>query len=113
MRPEAKKYLFDMQQAADWIATFVAGKRFEDYAADAMLRLAVERCFSILGEAMSQLARVDAPSAAKITEYQRIIAFRNILIHSYAQTDDRLVWSLIETKLPELRRAIQALLPEE
>lgn len=51
MQPEAKKYLFDMQEAAEWIIGFVAGKTFEDYSADTMLRLAVERCFSIMGEA--------------------------------------------------------------
>lgn len=113
MRPEAKKYLFDMLQAADWIAAFVAGKTFEEYSADVMLRLAVERCFSILGEAMSQLAKVDAVTAGRIAEYQRIIAFRNILIHSYAQTDDRLVWSLVETKLSELHKEIQVLLREK
>lgn len=78
-----------------------------------MLRLAVERCFSILGEAMSQLAKVDAVTAGRIAEYQRIIAFRNILIHSYAQTDDRLVWSLVETKLSELHKEIQVLLREK
>lgn len=113
MRPEAKKYLFDMLQAEDWIAGFVYGKTFEDYTADVMLRLAVERCFSILGEAMSQLARIDSATAGQITEYQRIIAFRNILIHSYAQTDDRLVWSLIESKLPDLRKDVQSLLQEK
>lgn len=90
----------------------MAGKTFEEYTADAMLRLAVERCFSIIGEAMSQLARADSATAGRISEYRRIIAFRNILIHSYAQTDDRLVWSLIESKLPGLREDVQALLGE-
>lgn len=88
MQPEAKKYLFDIQEAAEWIAGFVIGKTFEDYSADVMLRLAVERCFSIIGEAMSQMARDDAATAQRISEFRRIISFRNILIHSYAQTDD-------------------------
>jgi len=45
MRLEAKKYLYDIQQAASWIADFTAGKRFEDYRGNAMLRSAVERQF--------------------------------------------------------------------
>ncbi|MGH9474490.1 MAG: HepT-like ribonuclease domain-containing protein [Terriglobales bacterium] len=34
------------------------------------------------------------------------MAFRNILIHGYADVDDRIVWDIIETKLPTLRREI-------
>jgi len=43
MRLEAKKYLYDIQQAVRLLTAFTAGKHFEDYAADAMLRAAVER----------------------------------------------------------------------
>ena len=57
-----------------------------------MLRLAVERAFAIIGEALAQLAQVDSTAASKITEFRSIVAFRNILIHAYAQIDDRIVW---------------------
>lgn len=30
MRLEAKKYLYDIQQAADLVAEFTTGRRFED-----------------------------------------------------------------------------------
>jgi uncharacterized protein with HEPN domain len=75
-----------------------------------MLRLAVERAFSIIGEALAQLAKLDAVLIAQISEYQRIIAFRNILIHAYAEVDDRIVWDVIETKLPVLRQQTADLL---
>ncbi len=35
---------------------------------------------------------------------------RNILIHGYAEVDDRLVWDVAETKLPVLRREVDVLL---
>lgn len=112
MRVEAKKYLYDIRQAAELIAGFTAGKSFADYEQDAMLRAAVERQFEIIGEALAQLARLDEPLAARIADYRRIIAFRNILIHGYAQVDDRLVWDVVESKLPALRRQVAALLEE-
>jgi len=37
---------------------------------------------------------------------------RNILIHGYTDIDDRLVWDIVETKLPTLRREISELLRE-
>ena len=43
MRLEAKKYLYDIQQASGRVAEFTAGKQFQDYQGNAMLRAAVER----------------------------------------------------------------------
>ena len=112
MRHEAKKYLYDITQAAELIARFTAGKTFADYLEDPMLRAAVERKFEIIGEALVQLSKRDAPTVARIGEYPRIIAFRNILIHRYADVDDRLVWDIVEGKLAALRREAAALLGE-
>jgi len=109
---EAKKYLYDIADAGQQIVAFTAGKTYPDYEGDAMLRSAVERQFEIIGEALVQLLRLDESIAARITEYRRIIAFRNILVHGYAQVDDRLVWDIVETRLPTLRREVAALLEE-
>ena len=55
-------------------------------------------------------AKLDEELAARISERRAIVAFRNILIHGYAEVDDRLVWDVVETKLPTLIREIEALL---
>ena len=49
---------------------------------------------------------------ARISEHRRIIAFRNILIHGYADIDERLVWDIVQAKLPVLRQEIERLLNE-
>jgi len=72
----------------------------------------VERQFEIIGEALTRLARLDEAIAQRISEYRRIIAFRNILVHGYAQVDDRLVWDIVETKLDALRGEVTSLLEE-
>lgn len=110
MRLEAKKYLYDIQHAAALLAEFTDGKQLADYTRHAMLRAAVERQFEIIGEALAQLAKIDADLAARISEHRRIIAFRNILIHGYADVDDLLVWDVVESKLPLLRVEVEALL---
>ncbi len=112
MRLEARKYLYDMQEAAALAAQFTSGKDFAEYQRDPMLRLAVERAFAIIGEALVQLTRLDAVLAARITESHSIIAFRNILVHAYAQVDDRIVWGIDQTKLPVLVREVAALMAE-
>lgn len=110
MRLELAKYLYDIQQAVSRLTEFVADRDWAHYAHDAMLRAAVERQFEIIGEALAQLAKRDAAVAANIREYRRIIAFRNILIHGYAEIDDRLVWDIVQTRLPMLRADLNALI---
>jgi uncharacterized protein with HEPN domain len=112
MRLEARKYFFDIQQAADRIARFCEGKSFDDYRGDELLRSAVERQFEIMGEALSQLARENPELAERIKDYRKIIAFRNILIHAYATVDDRIVWGVVEGNLPALRASLKELLPD-
>ena len=112
MKPEAQKYLYDIWRAVELLREFTAVKTFADYERDAMLRAAVERQFEIIGEATARLARLDQELAGRIGEYRRIVAFRNILIHGYADVDDRLVWDVVETKLPILRRDVEGLLRE-
>ncbi len=113
MRLESKKVLEDVRRAAALIAQFVAGKELSDYAADALLRSAVERQFEIIGEALNRLAKADPAAADRITHTARIIAFRNILIHGYDLVDHEVVWDVIETHLPVLREQVACLLADE
>ncbi len=111
MAVDAKAYLADMIAATDRIAAFTSGKTFEDYLASDLLRSGVERQFEIVGEALRKLAELSPDMAAKIPEYRRIIAFRNVLVHGYASVDHWLVWGMVEHKLPNLRAAVRALTP--
>jgi len=79
---------------------------------DELLRSAVERQFEIIGEALAALRRTDTKAAASIPEVDRIIAFRNVLIHGYAKVDDRIVWGVIEGNLSELRFTLGLVLGE-
>lgn len=112
MRLEAKKRLYDVLRAAMLVAEFTDGKSIADYERDIMLRSAVERQFTIIGEAMAQLARFDQDVAARLSEYPRIIGFRNVLIHEYADVDDALVWGMLEADPLKLIVEVRALLGE-
>jgi len=112
MRRETRKHLHDIQLAIGRLHEFTDGRTFGDYSLDAMRRAAVERQFEIIGEAVAQLARVDAHVAERISGYQRITAFRNLLIHGYDDVDDRLVWNVVESSLPTLAHEIYELLGE-
>ena len=75
-----------------------------------MLKAAVERQFEIIGEALGRVRRLDRVTAIQIPELDRVVAFRNILIHSYASVDDRLVWGVVDGKLGALIDVLKDLL---
>jgi uncharacterized protein with HEPN domain len=112
LRRDPKSLLWDAREAANAIATMTAGKSFADFDGDIVLRSAVERQFEIAGEALRQLARLDASLAAKVPDLRDIVAFRNILIHGYAVIDRARVWRVVEKDLPALRAVLDDLLRE-
>lgn len=110
MHADARKFLWDAHQAAERIARFAEGITFSEYETDEYLQSAIERQFEIIGEAINQLRRIDPDTASLIPGHARIIAFRNILVHGYANVDNRLVWGVLESDLPSLRATLGNLL---
>jgi uncharacterized protein with HEPN domain len=110
MQREARCYLWDALRAAESVQAFVRGKTCEAFVEDDLLCSAVEGQLQIIGEALSQLAKVDPQIASNVSELSRIIAFRNILVNGYAAIDYDTVWRLIEDKLPELQTNLRMLL---
>ena len=113
MQLECKKHLEDVRRAAELVFEFTAEKSSSDYSADALLRSAIERQFEIIGEALNRLSKTNVAVASRISNYQRIVAFRNILIHGYDAVDDRIVWDIVQENLPALHREVVALLGED
>ena len=64
------------------------------------------------GEALNQLAKLDAALAARISDLPRIVAFRNQLIHGYATVNVSTVWNVAQNALPPLISAVQTLMDE-
>jgi len=111
-RRDARSYLLDMQEAASFLYVAAGGKTLAEYAQDAILRSAVERQFIIIGEALVQLLRLEFDLQGRITHARRIVAFRNILVHGYADIADEIVCSALQVDLPILQREVTDLLTE-
>ena len=112
MLHDPRAWLWDVRQAADSIAAFIQGRSFADYAADLMLRSAVERQFEIAGEALNRLSREAPEIAAQLPDLRRAVAIRNALIHGYREVDNATVWETIHEDLPALREQVEALLAQ-
>ena len=106
------KYLRDILDAIGFLQSFVVGRNMDDLATDLGFRYAVERALEIIGEAIVHLAKSSPDIAERISERQRIVGFRNILVHAYDIIQVDILKLVIEVKLPILKGEAENLLAE-
>ena len=109
MNPEIRELFEDVLSNANTIQEFVKEHDFESYRRDTKTRLAVERSFEIIGEALNRIKKIDEGILDSIRDYRSIISFRNILAHGYDHIEDRIVWGIIESDLITLSEDIRRL----
>jgi uncharacterized protein with HEPN domain len=110
MPRDPRAYLADIIESCDAIGTALRGIDLEAYKTDRLVRSAVEREFTIIGEAMSVLSRSAPDIFGSITRARRIVDFRNQLTHEYPNVNDALVWGIADRDVPVLRAECVALL---
>jgi uncharacterized protein with HEPN domain len=108
----AAAYLRDVVDACDAIADVLTGVDLETYGARRPIRSAVEREFTVIGEAIGALARRDPEFVDHITHARLIVGFRNRLVHEYPDIDDEAVYAIARRDAPMLRAECAALLEQ-
>lgn len=111
MRREIRKYLFDVKVSIDSIYEYLGETRdFTEYQKNKLLRRAVERELEIIGEATSQILKLEPEFP--LQHARRIVDTRNWVIHGYDRVDDVIIWGILSNHLPSLRTEVNALLTE-
>ncbi len=102
MTHNIKACLHDAVSACKLILRFTEGISLQEYQENLMVKSAVERQFEILGEALNRIKKLEPDFLTDISEWQRIIAFRNIIAHAYDVIDDEIVFLVIQKQIPIL-----------
>jgi uncharacterized protein with HEPN domain len=111
MKPDIKKYLFDVNVSITSIFEYLGDNRdFTEYLNNKQLRRAVEREIEIIGEAINKALKQDPD--LKIDNARRIVDTRNWVIHGYDKVDDVIIWGIVVNHLPKLQQEIQAYLQD-
>jgi uncharacterized protein with HEPN domain len=105
-------YLADIVDCCDAIAAALEGVDLAGYESSRTIRSAVEREFTIIGEAVNSLSRVDPGLSARISHARMIVGFRNQLVHDYPAILDSAVWAIARNDAPVLRAECEALMDE-
>jgi uncharacterized protein with HEPN domain len=103
--------LQDVLQAIGDVAEFVAAMTQEQFKNDKKTIHAVVRNLEVIGEAIKCLPP-ELRNRHPGVPWQRIAGLRAILIHHYFGIDVDIVWDIVQTKLPELKIQIEAIVRE-
>ncbi len=106
---EPKLLVLDMAEALDRALSYVEGMSYEDFLADQKTKDAVVRNIQVIGEAANRIPEATRMMAPEI-EWVRIAKSRHVLVHDYFETDDEIIWRILEVHLPELQSQLADLI---
>jgi uncharacterized protein with HEPN domain len=101
----------DMLETIDELEHATAGKTFENFQRDWLLRKAAERGVEIISEASRHLPE-DLKARHPYPRWRHVAGIGNVLRHEYHRVEDQIVWSVIQDELPHLRVHLEAMRAE-
>ena len=99
-----------MLEAAREAISFATGKTVDDLARDRMLLLSLVKELEIVGEAASRISP-ETKAGINTIPWAKVVGMRNQLTHGYFDWDVERIWETVSSDLPELVRALEAVLP--
>ena len=112
MRPDSDDaaYVADMLRYAEEVVGMTRGKTVEQFLADRVLQLAVERAVEVIGEAARHVSKAFCDAHPEIPWFA-ITKQRHVLAHDYGEIIPTKIWRVATHHVPELLEMIRPLVP--
>jgi len=98
----------DAADACREMREMIEGYTLETYQQDRRTRLAVERLFEILGEALNRVDEADPLFRDHLPEMGKVIGMRNRIAHGYDRVNNSVLWDTILDFVPDLQDKLNA-----
>jgi len=116
MENKTEKWLSDILNSIVEIKEFQEAENiisFLHYQRNKLVKRAIERNLSIIGEAVNRIKQGNPDTFHKIEHARAIISLRNHVIHAYDGISDENIWSILINHLPKLETEVKNLLGEQ
>jgi len=100
--------IIDMQESLNNIQRYTA-RGANTFFEDELIQTWVLYHLQILGEAARSMSQEMKDKHSAI-DWQRIIDFRNFVVHEYFRVDLAIVWRIVEHDLPSLKAEVDLML---
>ena len=105
MQKSYRLYLDDIFACINRIEKYTGDLSYEEFIKNELVADAVIRNLEIIGEASKNLP-IEIKRKHENIEWNKIIGFRNILIHEYSGVNFKIIWDVIKNKIPMLKETI-------
>ena len=102
MQRDYNTYLQDIIDAIQKIEKYTKNLSFENFLIDELIQDGVLKNLIIIGEAVKNIPE-DIKIINSEIEWKKIAGLRDILIHSYFKINLRIIWDIINNKIPKLK----------
>ncbi|MBN2314520.1 MAG: DUF86 domain-containing protein [Sedimentisphaerales bacterium] len=102
-------YLQDIAESCEKILRFTSGLSKPGLIGDERTFDAVVRNLEIIGEAAKHISE-DIRKKLPGIEWRKVAGLRDILAHAYFGIDNDILWDVVQNKVPQLSKVINAFL---
>lgn len=112
MPPTLGDRLVHILTAIEDVRSMLSGRSIEEFAADRMLRMAVERSFEIMSEASRHIPD-EMKEREKDIAWRKLADLGNRLRHAYHRVDPNILWDIAHNDLEPLERFVERIVKED
>ena len=106
-----RQAMLDIIGVIEEVRQWTEGRTIVDYAADSMMRRAIQRALEIVSEASRHLPRELKAERMQIP-WSQIAKIGNVLRHRYDEVSETDLWTVVTLDLPALETVVRRMLEE-
>jgi uncharacterized protein with HEPN domain len=111
MKPSIS-YCEHVLEEAEYLSKASSGISRSEFLVDETMKRAFVRSLEIIGEAVKQIPE-DFRACYPQVEWRKMAGTRDKLIHDYLGVDYELVWDIVQSKIPDLRKSMDEIIAAE
>ena len=111
-RKDWRLLIEDILEAVSDIQEMTDGMDFEGFVSNKPVRLGALYSVAVIGEAARHVP-TDVQARYPDVPWRLMSDMRNVLVHNYAGVDLRIVWGVLQNRLPSLESRLRKILTAE